>query len=303
MREIITKAYFEYSWIAAIINPLIALRTRILPEEYRLKQRFKRSVGYSLNLDKPVTLNEKMQWLKLNDRSLLHPICADKYAVRAHIRDRIGEKYLIPLILHTDNPEEIKPEAFPDYPFIIKTNHDSSGGVIVRDKAAVNWEDVRKNFGKRINSKYTLFGKGEWQYDFIKPKIIAEKLLLTEDGGIPFDYKMHCFHGKVEFTVVDLDRQINHSRNLYDRDWKKIPVAWNSKNGREVVKPLVYDQMNKIAEALSKDFLYVRVDLYVVSNEIYFGELTFHPDSGNGKMVPEEWDTILGKLLKLPIKQ
>lgn len=302
MRQLITRAYFKYPWLPAILNPIIALRTALLPEKYRLKRRFKRIMGYALNLERPVTLNEKIQWLKLNDRTELHPICADKYAVRDYIKEKIGEDYLIPLIFNSYDWRDIKPENFPEYPFIIKTNHDSSGGVIVWNKKEVNWEEVRENFKRRMRSNYAIFGKGEWQYASIKPRIIAEKLLITEDGSIPADFKMHCFNGSLRFTQVDLDRQTNHTRNLYDRNWSYIPVSWLYQNGREVMKPAVYEKMIELAEKLAEDFLYLRVDFYVVSNTIYFGELTFHSDSGNGKFTPEEWDTTFGNMLKLPIE-
>ena len=32
----------------------------------------------------------------------------------------------------------------PDEPFIIKTNHDSGGVVIVKDKSSINWKQVQK---------------------------------------------------------------------------------------------------------------------------------------------------------------
>lgn len=301
MRKTIINAYRKHSFIAALINPLIALRTQIIPERIRLKRRFKRTLGYNLNLDNPVTLNEKIQWLKLNDRTPLHPICADKYAVRGYIKKKIGEEYLIPLVFASDKPEEVRMQAFPNYPFIIKTNHDSSGGVIIREKEKANWAEIKKIFKKRMSSDYNMFGKGEWQYGLIKPMIIAEKLLVTEDGNIPSDFKMHCFNGKVKFTCVDLDRHTNHRRNLYDRDWKLVPAYWAVKNGRDVEKPSVYEKMVELAENIAKDFIYLRVDFYVLKDKIYFGEMTFHPDSGNGQFTPEEWDTTFGKMLKLPI--
>ena len=301
MREHIKNAYLNHPWVRTILNPLIKLRTLIVPEKIRLKNRFKRTLGYPLNLENPITFNEKIQWLKVNDRSPLHPICADKFAVRDYIRKEIGEEYLIPLVFHTEDPEEIRAEALPDHPFIVKTNHDSSGGVFVWKKSEVDWEELRKSLAKRMKSNYALFGKGEWQYASIKPMIIIEKLLITADGSIPADFKMHCFNGSLKFTQVDLDRQTDHTRNLYDRDWNLLPVSWLYKNGRSVEKPVVYEKMIQLAETLAKKFIYLRVDFYVVSGKIYFGELTFHSDSGNGKFTPEEWDTTFGKMLELPI--
>lgn len=268
--------------------------------ETRLKLRFKRILGYSLNLKNPATFNEKIQWLKVNDRTPLHTICADKYAVRNHIRNKVGDKYLVPLILKTKKPDDLNPDFLPDYPFIVKTNHDSSGGLIVRNKDLIDWHKVRRDFRARLASNYDV-GKGEWQYRDIPPCIIVEKLLLDKNGNIPADYKMHFFNGKLAFTQVDLDRQTDHKRNLYDPDWNMLPCSWIYKNGADVEKPKVYSEMIKIGETLAKDFIYLRVDLYVIDELIYFGELTFHSDSGNGKFIPEEWDLKLGDKLLLPI--
>ncbi len=104
----------------------------ILPDKIFLKWKYKRRFGKKLDLKRPKTFNEKMQWLKLYERTPLHTLCADKYAVREYIKTVIGEKYLIPLLYHSENVENIKPENLPDEPFIIKTNHDSAGSVVVK---------------------------------------------------------------------------------------------------------------------------------------------------------------------------
>ena len=57
------------------------------------------------------------------------------------------------------------------------------------------------------------------------------------------------------------------------------------------------------AEKLADKFIYVRVDLYSLNHKIFFSELTFHPASGFGRFIPEEWDLKLGEMLSLPIKQ
>ena len=76
---------------------------------------------------------------------------------------------------------------------------------------------------------------------------------------------------------------------------------WIYQNGGTVEKPKVYEEMKSIAEKFAQDFIYVRVDLYNIGNTIYFGELTFHSDSGNGQFQPPEWDQKIGSWLELPI--
>ena len=300
MRSYIIYLTGKYHFINKLINSALKFRNNLIPLKFRLKQRFKRLLGYDLNLKNPKTFNEKIQWLKLYDRTPWHTICADKYEVRNFISEKIGTKYLVPLVLHTTNPDDINPLNLPEYPIIIKTNHDSSGGVFVRDKNVIDWKATRKQLKERLSVNYDN-GKGEWQYRDIPPKIIVEKLLTDEDGNIPVDYKMHYFNGKLAFTQVDMDRETDHKRNLYDPEWNFIPCTWAYKNGHSISKPKVYAEMKHIAQILAKDFLYVRVDLYVVSDLIYFGELTFHSDSGNGKFTPQKWDEKIGQLLQLPI--
>ena len=52
--------------------------------------------------------------------------------------------------------------------------------------------------------------------------------------------------------------------------------------------------MKELVKKLSQGFEYVRVDLYNVDGKIYFGEMTFCPESGFGDISPVEWDYKLG---------
>ena len=55
----------------------------------------------------------------------------------------------------------------------------------------------------------------------------------------------------------------------------------------------------RVAEKLSEDFPYVRVDLYNVDGKVYFGELTFYPWSGYVQYTPDEWDYKFGENFEL----
>jgi hypothetical protein len=130
--------------------------------------------------------------------------------------------------------------------------------------------------------------------------VIVEKLLLDENNEIPNDYKLHCFNGKVKIIQVDVGRFTNHERYLFDRNWNLINCQWLFKMGRGVVeKPSNLDKMIKIAEKLSEDFIFARIDLYSIENKIYFGEITFHPGSGWEFIKPVEFDYKFGEMLHL----
>ncbi len=300
IRTFLTDLYFKTSVGRALLDPLLDFRNFAIPLEKRLKSRYKRILGKPLNLENPQALNEKIQWLKLNDRSELHVICSDKLQVRGYVREKIGEEYLIPLLLETKNASDLNPEQITESQFIIKTNHDSGGIHIVENVENLDWAAVRKKFNNFQGNDYGKT-KGEWQYRKIDPKIIVEKLLLDEQGKIPSDFKIHVMNSKVKFIQVDLDRATEHKRNIYDPEWKLLPCEWRYKNGRSIKRPIMLKEMIQLAEKLADAFVYVRVDFYNIGKEIYFGELTFHPESGFGKFSPETCDEELGSFLKLPI--
>jgi hypothetical protein len=255
-------------------------------------------MGYKLNLKNPKTLNEKIQWLKLNERKPLHTLCADKYAVRKYIKEKIGEKYLIPLLYHTNNPYNIIPENLPNIPHIIKTNHNSGEVFIIKDKAKANIKEIQNKLKKSLKINYYYIGK-EWQYKNIKPCIIVEKLLLDNNSNIPNDYKFHCFNGKLVFIQVDINRYTEYKKNLYDPNWNFIDCQWKRPNGGNVKKPHMFNRMKLLAQIIAKDFRYIRVDFYNIGDDIYFGELTFHPACGWANFFPIEWDEKFGKKLIL----
>ena len=287
-----------------IFLPIKALydfyRYRLLSERYVVSINFKKYFGFYPNLKNPQTFNEKLQWLKLYDRTPLHTICADKFKVREYVKNKIGEQYLIPLAFETKKVSDLTAEKLPDYPLIIKANHDSSGGIIIRDKNEHNFKEIQQKLKKLLTRNYYYYHK-EWQYKDIEPRVVVEKLLIAEDGGIPYDYKIHCFNGKPKFIQVDVDRMISHKRVLYTTDWEKMDVQYLYPIGPDVQKPTELEAMLKIAAKLSEDFHFARIDLYTVNQDIYFGEITFTPESGYGFFKPNSFDLEAGKWLTLPI--
>ena len=75
---------------------------KLMPKELYLRLRFFFTQGYFPNLNMPKKFTEKLQWRKLKDNNKLYSVCADKYAVREYVKNKVGEEYLIPIYLITD---------------------------------------------------------------------------------------------------------------------------------------------------------------------------------------------------------
>ena len=78
-----------------------------MSDEEFIRRKFQASLGYSLNLEDPITFNEKLQWLKLNDRKPIYTTMVDKYTVKDYVASIIGEDYIIPTFGVWDRFEDI----------------------------------------------------------------------------------------------------------------------------------------------------------------------------------------------------
>ena len=94
---------------------------------------WKMLMGESIDFNNPRTYNEKLQWLKINNRESKYTELADKYRVRDYVTEKIGEDVLAPLIGVWDSFSEIDFSHFPDQ-FVLKCTHDSGSYVVCKDK-------------------------------------------------------------------------------------------------------------------------------------------------------------------------
>lgn len=266
-----------------------------------LKLLFPLKAGYKLNLDNPQTFNEKLQWLKINDRHSEYTRMVDKVDAKDYVANKIGEKYIIPTLAIYERAEDIDFESLPNK-FVLKCTHDSGGVIICKDKSTLNKKHAIKVLAGGLKRRYYYLNR-EWPYKNVKPRIIAEKYMSDGDAGGLRDYKFFCFNGEPKAMFLLKDRQIESKLNFYDMDFNKLPFERGYPNFTdEVEKPEEWDEMIKLAKILSKDIPFVRVDFYDINGAIYFGELTFFPGTGMEEFKPKEWDYTFGSWIKLPLK-
>lgn len=272
-----------------------------MPDEKYLKLIFKTMVGYELNLSEPKTFNEKLQWLKLNDRKPEYTTMVDKYSAKDYVADIIGSDYIIPTLGMWDSFDEIDFDELPNQ-FVLKCTHDSGGLVICTDKNKFDYKAARKKITKCLKYNYYYAGR-EWVYKDVKPRIIAEKYMCDAINIELNDYKLMCFDGEVKCSFVCSDRFSEGGLRVtfYDKDWNVLPFERHyPKSNVPISKPLNYDKMISFAEKLAQNIPFVRVDFYEIAGKLYFGELTFFPGGGFEEFEPQEKDLELGSWIKLP---
>jgi hypothetical protein len=274
------------------------LLRHILSDKLYAKVRYRLELDRYLNLADPRRFTEKIQYIKLYERTKLRQQVADRTQVRSYVARKAGENYLIPLIGVFD---ELTSENWENLPsqFVLKANHGCGMLEIVRDKNQADFQSIRKKSERWKSTNYYRFGR-EWVYKDIPRTIVAEKLILDSSGSIPSDYKFFCFDGQVEVIQVDVGRFKDQRRNLYDRNFNRLQTKLLYPNFEgSPDKPALLDEAIEVAEKLSANFNFIRVDLYVLENHVYFGELTNYPGNGFIPFEPDEMEYKMGSLLKL----
>ena len=89
---------------------------------------------------------------------------------------------------------------------------------------------------------------------------------------------------------------------FFDWDWHFLPLNHGDALLPETFtleRPSQLETMFHLAQKLSAGIKLVRVDFYEVNGQVYFGELTFYPDSGFDRDILPSTDRMFGEKLRL----
>lgn len=261
-----------------------------------------------INLNEPRTLDEKIQWLKLNayNKNPLVTQCADKYAVRDYVKSCGCSEILNDLYGVYDSVDEIKWDELPEK-FVIKWNFGCGQNLICFDKSKLDIEKAKKqlrNWYKLHDTFYLPYS--EMQYKGIKPKLICERFIESDSGTLPVDYKLYCFNGVSDCVLVcaGRDTEGHHAKYyFFDRDWnlKRYNNAGKQASADFTLpQPENYKKLFEYADKLSKPFPFVRADFYMERGNVIFGELTFTPCGGFDVNRLPETQILFGDMVDLP---
>ena len=282
---------------------IVKLFSPLLSDKQYLSMMFRYRMGYKLDWESPKTYSEKLQWLKLYDHNPSYTRLVDKYEVKEYVSQLIGERYVAKTLGVWDSPEEIVFSTLPQR-FVLKTTHGggNSGVIICKDKNALDEAKTRQTLWSSMRQDLYRDSR-EWPYKNVKRRIIAEEFLEDQETGELRDYKFFCFDGKVKALFVATERQTRKEPffNFFDRDYHSLDLKQGHPRAETLpAKPALFEEMVALAEELSKNMPHVRVDLYQVNGQIYFGEFTFYHFGGMVHFEPESWDKCFGDWLVLP---
>ena len=266
-----------------------------------LEMMYQFKLGKPLDLERPRTFNEKLQWLKLYDRNPMYIQMVDKCEVKKLVANIIGEEYIIPTLGVWDSFEDIDFSKLPNQ-FVLKCTHDSGGLVIVKDKSEFNKKKAKTIINKSLKRNFYYYGR-EWPYKDVKPRVIAEQYMEDERTQDLPDYKIHNFGGvpKVILLCRNRYKEQGLTEDFFTDNWTHLNVKRpNHENANIVVEaPPALEKMLDLAKKLSKNIPFLRTDFYIINGKVYFGELTFFPASGFDGFDPSSFDSVMGEWIKI----
>ena len=249
-----------------------------------------------LNLDNPVTIQDKLNYLKIYGNNKLRTRCADKIELHNYCIERLGKDICVPIIKIFDKPEDLLTYSFPNK-FVLKCNHGWNMNIVCGDinkfNRTISYNKIRKwlntNFGENFY---------EIQYLNIPRKCFAEKYLDSDSNGL-VDYKFWCFNGEPKLYTINSDNCHQGSSSIvyYDMNHNEKPM-YNYTNRKPFSRPKHFNQMVEYAKKLSEGIEFVRIDFYEVNDTVYLGEMTFTPGAATFKY-NDPYNKIVGDMLKL----
>ena len=182
---------------------------------------------------------------------------------------------MVPLYGYFANSDDINFDLLPNR-FVLKCNHGCGYNLLCDNKDSLNIKKTKSTLNKWLKEDFGVYNI-EPHYSKINPRmIVCEEYL----GDRITDYKFFCFNGEVKFLYVSFDfaHDNNTKIGFFNLDGTKINIERRDyKDIGNVSFPPFFNEMLNCAKLLCDEFVFVRVDFFVVNDKFYFSELTFTP--------------------------
>jgi hypothetical protein len=209
----------------------------------------------------------------------LRVFVTDKEFVKSYVRQKAGDRYVVPTLALLRTADEVDEFPFPR-DCCIKPTHASGELVLRKDGEPMDLERIRGWFSLNYYLK-----SREPHYLRLTPKVIVEPLIFGPDAID--DYKIFCFEGCPRIIQVDVDRFTDHKRKFFDTSWNELDFSIiYPRASREIRRPDNLDEMLAVARVLSQEFPLVRIDQYTNNQRVLVGEITHCPDNAGGIFSP-----------------
>lgn len=273
-----------------------------------LRRQFLEKTGYEIDLNCPRSFNQKISWLKLQHVTPLQVQAVDKASAKqlavTWAKQNGLELHAARTLAVVSRPAEIPWDSLPPR-VVLKATHASGAVQFVDRTRGDRPSSLEPLFGSWLRYPYGVY-KHEWVYWPVRRRLLVEEWLDSDRLSGLVDYKFHMSRGRCLVIQVNEGFQTGErTRAIFTPDWQPHDVHWLYSRPLVLPKcPPNLSKMLEIAQLFSRNFSYIRVDLYSLPKDvggfdIYFGEFTFFPGSGCEEIRPRSFDIWLGEQIKL----
>ncbi|MBO0596058.1 hypothetical protein I2485_11880 [Nesterenkonia sp. E16_7] len=250
---------------------------------------YRRRFGRWGDFRRPARFTEFLTQRMLQDRSAEIAWTCDKRAMKDYAAEHAPWIQVPETLWHGTDLDQLDLASLPDH-WIIKPNHRSKA-VHFGDRGTTV-EELR-SVTKGWLRPYDRIAVGEWAYTQARRELIIEARI---GSGVPLtDFKIFVFHGRVQILHTDHGRFTDDFEEVfYNRDWEALNITNEAPRGVVAPPPENFRDMVRAAEALGAGYDFMRVDLYNLDGELWFGELTPYPSGGMDPFTPDAVDLQLG---------
>ena len=199
----------------------------------------------------------------------LYTVCQDKYLSQLFVQEL---HWRTPTLYFNGTNNTLTKEIYDLLPkdYVMKSTHGHSGKgcLCIKNNRIINTQTI-------ISYEYLK----NWIH---KDYVICEEYLIDKTTTkYPIDYKCYVFNGTVKYIcIVQKDAR---SASLYTIDFKKKFKYYTiNKNQKDIIpSQKSLDTIKKYCRDLSiYKNLFLRVDFYIIDDEVVFGEFTPNPNNG-----------------------
>ena len=294
-------------WVAHAVINLARMWTYV--SYPRQVIRFRRAVGYWPDPALPKSSNEKYLWRKVFDRNPDFVRASDKLEAKV-MAQMLCPKVKVPRVLWVGTRAETIPDELLNGNVVVKATHGSGWNIFVHD-GRHNRDELNRTANGWLRRRFGRY-HAEWGYYGVRPRLFVEEMLLEPDGS-PLANEFKSYAGRKGAIALTFNRQLDGSGErvdaVIDNQGRLVGGTSNANIlSTSVGVPDRYDELCQMTKKLALQFEFVRVDLYIYQDDIYFSEFTLYSYGGLATMdnscvmgaLSDVWDLREAWLMRTP---
>ena len=256
------------------------INTTKLNSFYTTRLLYLKNLNVSYDDSKIEEYNDIVNWLIIHKSTQLKGIASDKYLACRYVKMKIGKNLCPQRIGVYDKIEDIDLEKLIKIGnVVLKVSNGFDDNIfITKDKTIKDIENIKNNLKFHFNRDYPLITPSFFHL-YTKKRIVLEKMFSPRTDL--FEFRFLIFNNNIKMIILNYIKNKTMVSEYYDEYFNLVKIPEYKSYNISLFDKTTLKTLKFYAIKLSEDFPnFIRVDLYIFHNNIYFSELTFDSHGG-----------------------